>query len=222
VIRHDALRANIARVGDPASAVLDLRFDAYGHGVAEVARTAAACGVGAVLVDEEIGVDGVRELRRGSPTVDAAALYGLPGGGVLGSPVMSLVGRVISTKALLAGEGVSYGYRFRASSDTHVALVSGGYAQGVVRALGGRIDVAIAARRHPVVGRVAMDVCVVDIGDARPDRGDDVRFFGDEAEGSPALAAWASASGLTAIEIVTAVGLHTEREHRLGAGGSDA
>ena len=62
---------------------------------------------------------------------------------------MSLRGTVLSVKALRQGEGVSYGHTYRAPSDTRVALVTGGYAQGIVRALGNRVDVMIAERMRP-------------------------------------------------------------------------
>jgi alanine racemase len=123
---------------------------------------------------------------------------------------MTLEGTVLSTKALRTGEGVSYGYLHRATADTRIALVTGGYAQGVVRALGGRATVLIAGQRLPIVGRVAMDVCVVDVGDAGIPRGATVTFFG--GAGASSVAAWASATGLSAAEILTAVGLNATRE----------
>lgn len=138
------------------------------------------------------------------------ALFGLPGG--TGTPALRLAGTVLSVKDLRAGEGVSYGYAFRAPADTRVALVTGGYAQGVVRALGGAVDVAIAGERHPIVGRVAMDVCVVEIADAAIRRGDEVLFLGDPARGEPSLAEWVRATGLSAAELVTTVGLRAVRE----------
>lgn len=141
------------------------------------------------------------------PAVD---LFGLPDGA--GTPALRLAGTVLSVKDLRAGEGVSYGYAFRAPADTRVALVTGGYAQGVVRALGGAVDVAIAGERHPIVGRVAMDVCVVEIADAAIRRGDEVLFLGDPARGEPSLAEWVRATGLSAAELVTTVGLRAVRE----------
>ena len=72
---------------------------------------------------------------------------------------MRLTGSVLLTKALRAGEGVSYGYTHRADADTRVALVTGGYAQGVVRGLGDRISVRhrrLAASGH----RPGCDGCV--------------------------------------------------------------
>lgn len=123
---------------------------------------------------------------------------------------MALEGTVLSTKALRTGEGVSYGFLHRAAADTRIALVTGGYAQGVVRSLGGRASVLIAGHRLPIVGRVAMDVCVVDIGDADIPRGATATFFG--GTGAPSVAEWASATGLSAAEILTAVGLNATRE----------
>lgn len=140
--------------------------------------------------------------------IDGGELYGLHGAG---TPVLRLTGTVLSVKALRAGEGVSYGYAYRARADTRIALVTGGYAQGIVRALGGAVDVGIADVRHRIVGRVAMDVCVVEIADAPTDRGEEVLFLGDPAQGEPSLDGWIGATGLTAGELITVVGLRARR-----------
>lgn len=217
-ISHGALRANAAAWAD---AVADLRLDAWGHGAREVADTLLTAGMARVIVD-----DAVREAlgdrwgaervvgdvpAQGAASVDLRALYGLPGAG--GRPVMRMSGTVLSVKELRAGEGVSYGYTHRAARDTRIALVTGGYAQGVVRALGNRVTVRAAGDRHPIVGRVAMDVCVVEIGDADVARGDEVVFFGDPAAGDPALGDWCAATGMDAPEIVAMAGLRAIREH---------
>lgn len=116
----------------------------------------------------------------------------------------SLTGRVLQIKPLRAGEGVSYGYRFRAPADTRVALVQGGYAQGVVRALGGQATVWIRGAEFPIVGRVAMDVCVIDIGTADIVPGDHAVFLGPEHP--DALAHWARVTGMTELELAAGVG----------------
>ncbi|MDQ1122187.1 alanine racemase C-terminal domain-containing protein [Microbacterium trichothecenolyticum] len=168
-----------------------LAVDGWGHGAAWVASVLA-----------ELGMD--------ATGLDAATLYGLPGSHA--RPVMSLRGRALGTKSLLRGEGVSYGYTHRAPHDTTVALVTGGYAQGVVRALGNAVTVSIDGRRHRIVGRVAMDVSVVDIGDAAVERGAEVVFFGEPSEGHPSLEEWADATGWRAGEIVATVGVRAERQ----------
>jgi alanine racemase len=187
----DALRRNLPLARAAADASDDaLAADGYGHGVAWVRETlGAAC----------------------AEPLHPATLYGLPGGDPDARPVLTLTGRVLSSKALRAGEGVSYGYAHRAGADTRIALVTGGYAQGVVRMLGNRVSVRVGERFLPVVGRIAMDVCVVDAGDRDPERGAEVVYFGDPAAGDPSLAAWVHATGWSAAELVAIAGLRATR-----------
>jgi len=176
---------------------LILEADAWGHG-AELVRS--------VLAAEALTPGGHGD----GPTLEAAELFGV--GHASATPALRLTGTVLSVKDLRAGEGVSYGFAFRAPADTRVALVTGGYAQGIVRALGGAVDVAIAGERHPIVGRVAMDVCVVEVRDAVVRRGDEALFLGDPALGEPSLADWVRATGLVPSELITMVGLRSIRE----------
>jgi alanine racemase len=193
-----ALRGNI-RVAHDATATPDLRTDPL---------AADAWGHGHEWVRDILSEHPVSALPSG------AHLYGLPGAGDDTVPVMRLSGRVLSTKDLRRGEGVSYGYLHRAEEDTRIALVTGGYAQGVVRALGSRVAVTIDGVAHRIVGRVAMDVCVVDIGGHAVARGTEAVYFGDPRAGEPSLATWTTATGLSAAELVAAVGLRARRVHR--------
>lgn len=209
-----ALRANLERAS-ARGGVVDARADGWGHGALTVARAAASAGAAAVVVDDDqhaelvaSGLPAELLIAAGPESIDPSVVFGVDGDG---TPVLRLSGSVISTKPLREGEGVSYGYLHRAPSNTRVALVSGGYAQGVLRALGGRAAVVVGDRRCAILGRVAMDVCVVDIGDAAVLRGDDAWFFGDPAEGHPSIREWADATGLRSLELVAAVGLHVER-----------
>lgn len=192
-----ALRANAALLDSHTPVALS--HDAWGHGEAAVAEALRASGLTVAAPGSSSGAGAL------------ATLYGLPGSH--GAPALRLVGTVLSVKPLLAGEGVSYGYTHRADTDTRVALVTGGYAQGIVRALGNHAAVAIAGERRPIVGRVAMDVCVVDVGDVRVERGDEVVFFGDPASDEPSLGDWVLATGLTAAEIITTIGQRATREY---------
>ncbi len=214
VVSARALRDNASAAIAAGGRVADLRADAYGHGVREVSRIVLDAGAGEVLVDEqvvpELARDGVPARGVGRPDILPAQLFGLPGSGL--EPAMSLIGRILSTKPLRAGEAVSYGYTHRAVADTTVALVTGGYAQGVVRALGNRAQVEAAGELHPIVGRVAMDVCVVDIGDAAVREGGDVVYFGGDGPARDALAMWSRLTGLDVAELVTVAGLKAVRE----------
>ncbi|NYE20465.1 alanine racemase C-terminal domain-containing protein [Microbacterium immunditiarum] len=219
-ISHAALAAN-ARAGvasvPSGDRIADLRYDALGHGAAACARTLADAGVDAVIADADLAdavtdaaAGRLRVMTDGEPTLATAALYGLDG---VCAPVMRLSGTVLGIKPLRAGEGVSYGYIHRAAHDTRVALVTGGYAQGVVRALGERANVRVGGALHPIIGRVAMDVCVVDVQEAEIRRGDPVVFFGDPASGEPSLQEWVRSTGMTAAELVAMVGARVRRDH---------
>ncbi len=216
-ISREALRANAGLLARRAGRVIaDLRYDAWGHGAAACAPVVTAAGL-TVLVDHADlpGLSGIEEklltTDPAAPLASAETLWGLPGGA--GRPVMSLIGSVLSVKSLREGEGVSYGYTFRAERDTTVALISGGYAQGVLRELGNRAVVGIEGQEAPIVGRVAMDACVVDLAAREVARGQDAVFFGDPERGEPSLARWTKSTGMDAAEIVSLVGARAQRRY---------
>ncbi|HEY4152255.1 MAG TPA: alanine racemase, partial [Pseudolysinimonas sp.] len=98
-------------------------------------------------------------------------LYGLPAAtsmdvAALGlRAVMQLSAAVAAVRRVPAGTHVSYGYTHRTDRETTLALVPLGYADGVPRAASSRGSVAINGRLCPVVGRIAMDQFLVDVGD---------------------------------------------------------
>ena len=223
LLSSGALTRN-ARALLAAGGIADLRHDAYGHGLTGAARIVMDAGATGVLVDG--GDDVARLAQLGIPArvdvdadTDPHRLWGIPASAAPSSPasdptepVMCLQGRVLSTKPLRAGEAVSYGYTHRAERDTRVALVTGGYAQGILRALGNRASVEIDGHLRPVVGRIAMDVCVVDLdGDDAP-VGTEVTFFGGTGGARDALTHWSAVSGLTALELAVVIGRHGHRE----------
>lgn len=218
VISRSALAAAARLAIDSGGGLADLRRDAWGHGVLAVAHAVTAAGAVQVLVDstgeaEALGLEGIDAVVAGEPDIDAALLYGLPesDGTLVTRPVLRLVGHVLSTKQLRAGDAVSYGYTHRAAVDTTVALVTGGYAQGIVRALGNQAHVEIAGMQRPIIGRVAMDVCVVDLEGTDVGVGTEATYFGGTGAAAPALARWAQVTGLSIGELVTVAGAHAER-----------
>jgi alanine racemase len=219
VISRSALTAAAAVAAAAGGRIADLRHDAWGHGILAVAQAARAAGIDRVLVDspseaEALSLEGIDAVVGVTPDVDSMLLYGLPDAdGVLASqPVMRLSGRVMSTKQLNPGDAVSYGYTHRASEHTVVALVTGGYAQGIVRALGNNAHVEVEGVERPIIGRVAMDVCVVDLQGHEAPVGADVTYFGGRGPAAPALARWSVVTGLTVAELVAVAGAHAQRE----------
>ncbi|HEY0640670.1 MAG TPA: alanine racemase [Pseudonocardiaceae bacterium] len=137
------------------------------------------------------------------------AVYGLspvPERGDFGlRPALTFRSRVVLARRVPAGEGVSYGHVWTTDRETTLALVPVGYADGVPRALTGRLRVLVGGRLHDVVGRVCMDQLVVDCGDADVTEGDEVVFFGPGDRGEPTAQDWADALGTIHYEVVTGV-----------------
>lgn len=118
-------------------------------------------------------------------------------------PAMTVKAPVALVKLVPAGSGVSYGHTWVARQDTAVALVSVGYADGVLRTLGGRIEVMINGRRRRSIGRVCMDQFVVDLGPGAPDvsPGDETILFGPSTSGEQTAQDWARLAGTINYEI---------------------
>ena len=128
-------------------------------------------------------------------------------------PAMTLRGRVAAVRRVAAGAGVSYDYLWRAPEDGNLALVPLGYADGVPRQASGAASVRIGASTHPIVGRIAMDQFVVDVGQGDVAVGDTVVLFGDPATGAPSATDWADAAGTINYEIVTRIGHRVPRSY---------
>lgn len=137
------------------------------------------------------------------------ALYGLsPVEGVQHGlrPAMTARARVLLTKRVPEGSGVSYGHTYFTSQESTVAVVPLGYADGVPRHASGAGPVQINGSRYQIAGRVCMDQFVVDVGDATVTEGDEVILFGPGDLGEPTADDWARAAGTINYEIVTRFG----------------
>jgi alanine racemase len=167
-------------------------------------------------------------LRRPEARYDLVRLgigcYGVPpfGDGTTAAelglrPVMTLRGRVAAVRRIAAGTGVSYGHVWRADRPTTLALVPLGYADGVPRQASGRGEVWLAGARRRVVGRIAMDQFLVDVGDDEVSVGDEVVLFGDPATGAPSADDWGDAADTIGYEIVTRIGPRVPRTYVGGA-----
>jgi alanine racemase len=122
-------------------------------------------------------------------------------------PAMTLRATLSQAKRVPADQGVSYGLLYRTPSAGTLGLVPLGYADGVPRT-SERGPVRIAGRTYPVVGRVAMDQIVVDLGaDADPEAliGAEAVLFGNGEDGGPTADDWARATQTINYEIVTRI-----------------
>ncbi|MDR2446568.1 MAG: alanine racemase [Treponema sp.] len=79
-------------------------------------------------------------------------------------PVMELVSHIVYIKQVKKGESVSYGRTWTAPCDTTIATIPVGYGDGLNRLLSNNYSVLIKNKRYPIVGRICMDQCLVDLG----------------------------------------------------------
>ena len=109
---------------------------------------------------------------------------------------------VISVKRVPANTPVSYGYHYRTQSETTLALVSAGFADGVPRSASGKAFVRVGEVLCPIAGRIAMDQFIVDCGDNPVSVGDEVEIWGS----SPTIEQWAEWSGRPVEALLAHVG----------------
>lgn len=102
---------------------------------------------------------------------------GLDGSGL--TPLMTLKARVASVKSLPAGTAVSYGRTRVLERESRLAVLSIGYGDGLPRACSDRLRVWVGGGYATVVGRICMDLCMVDVTDlpgVKP--GDEAELYG--------------------------------------------
>ena len=79
-------------------------------------------------------------------------------------PVMTLKSKIIQLKKVPAGFNISYGITHQTKKPTTIATVPVGYADGFNRLLSNRGHMLVHGQRVPIVGRVCMDLTMLDVG----------------------------------------------------------
>ncbi|TDF96225.1 alanine racemase [Paenibacillus piri] len=78
-------------------------------------------------------------------------------------PVLSIKSGIVMVKTVPPGSGISYGTIYRTSGDETIATLPIGYADGFSRMLSGKAHVLVKGVRVPVVGRICMDQCMMNV-----------------------------------------------------------
>jgi alanine racemase len=181
------------------SAVGEIRRAGIDPGILHAANS------GAVMFHEDAWFDMVR------PGILLYG-YGAPGRTPEVEPVMELVTRITFIKMVKAGETVSYGRTWTAPQDTRIAVLPVGYGDGLPRRLSGNWRVRIRDALYPLVGRICMDQCMVDLGpDADVRRWEPVTVFGG---GAPSAADLASRAETISYEITCGITTRVPRVYR--------
>lgn len=132
-------------------------------------------------------------------------------------PAVALRARLLAVKDVPAGTSIGYNRTFVADRQLRVGLVPAGYADGVPRSHSNRAVALVAGARLPVVGRVSMDQCVVDLTEnpwASP--GNVVTLFGRDASGGIPLDEYAAWSDTIVHEALCRVGPRVPRRYVAG------
>jgi alanine racemase len=131
-------------------------------------------------------------------------------GGAVGSAhpvpeaVVSLHARVCHVRDVVAGTTLGYGATYRASAPERWATLSVGYGDGLPRALGNRGKALLRGRSVPIIGRISMDLTVVDISDLPGVQvGDVATLLGAEGREEITLDDIAGLAGTISYEILT-------------------
>ncbi|MGN8426394.1 alanine racemase [Helicobacter pylori] len=95
--------------------------------------------------------------------------------------VISLKAQIVQIRSVKKGEFIGYGEHFYTNEETLVGVLALGYADGLMRALGNRIQVVINNQLAPLIGKVCMDQCFVKLNDIEAKEGDEVILFGDKS-----------------------------------------
>ena len=128
-------------------------------------------------------------------------------------PAMTLKANVILVKDVDEGTCISYGRTFKTSRKSRIATIPIGYADGYTRLLSNKGKVLIHGRTAPVVGRVCMDQCMIDVSDLGEEvkTGDEVVLFGRQGDASISVEEVAADIGTISYEVVCIIGKRIPR-----------
>lgn len=207
----------LANAHDPASPVTDRQLAEFTEALHRLAAAGFAPPVthianSAALV---LRADTHRNLVR-----PGLAIYGLPPVPAVAErvalrPVMTFKTRVLQTKRVGAGAGVSYGHTFVTQHASNIGVLAVGYADGYRRGLQHGGEVLIRGRRAPVVGAVCMDLTMVDltgVPDARA--GDEVILWGVSGDETISVNDVARLAQTISYEMLCTVGRRVARVYR--------
>ena len=132
-------------------------------------------------------------------------------------PVMTLKTRILQIKRVPKGTPISYGRTFTTERESLIATLPVGYADGLPRALSNKGQVLVRSRRAPIVGRICMDMTMIDLtehGDAQV--GEEVILIGRQGQEAITADEIAEKAGTIAYEILCGIGPRVSRAYIKG------
>lgn len=127
-------------------------------------------------------------------------------------PVLTWKTRVVGVRAVPAGAVVGYNGAFVATEPMRLALLPVGYADGLDRRLGNRFSLLVRGQPAPLVGRISMDLAVLDVTEIDGVRaGDEVVILGSQGAETISASDHADAAGTIPWEVFTRIGARVRR-----------
>jgi alanine racemase len=129
-------------------------------------------------------------------------------------PVLSWQTKILQLKKVPTGTSISYGQTFVTQRESLIATLPIGYADGYPRLLSNRGEVLVGGERAPVVGRVCMDLTMIDVTDIRKvQQGDEVVLLGRQGGAEISADEMAAWTNTISYEILTSIGARVPRIH---------
>ena len=132
-------------------------------------------------------------------------------------PILSLSSTIYQIRQYPSGVSISYGRAHVTDRPTTLAVIPIGYADGLSRQLSGQTEFLLHGVRVPVLGRICMDMCMVDITDVPQAKvGDPVIVMGTGTDGARSICGVAQQLGTIPYEILCAINKRIPRIYTAG------
>ncbi len=128
-------------------------------------------------------------------------------------PVMDLKAPVVLLRDLQRGTPVGYGREYRAPKKTRTAVLQIGYADGLPVSLSGRGHVALDGRVYPLIGRISMDLCNIELAGDHPSVGTSALLWGLADDPRLRVEHQAQRAGTIAYELLVRIGNRVKRSY---------
>ncbi|MBQ2897323.1 MAG: alanine racemase [Clostridia bacterium] len=127
-------------------------------------------------------------------------------------PAMQVKTRVVNINKIYKNSPISYGKTYKSDKDITVATIPIGYADGFPRMLSNKGKIIANGKIVPVLGRICMDQCMIDVTSVNNiNVGDEVTVFGSQGESFIPVESIAEISGTINYEILCSVGKRIPR-----------
>jgi len=206
--KAEGLFTHFACADEPSSDMTAAQFERFKYCEAELKKRGIefslrhVCNSAATVMNPEMHLDAVRAgiILYGLDPSPAARASGL-------CPVMSLKTKITHIHEVEPGETVGYGATFTAERPITVATLPIGYYDGFIRAYANGTGVPFGGKDCPIVGRICMDQCMIDVTGTDARVGDTVELFG----AGHSVERFADAAGTISYESLCLISKRVER-----------